>query len=171
MVTGITARMGQESDLTFFELRFQPNLEQVSIVRQFVGAFYLRVLRDADLVSRVALATHELLENAVKYASGGESQLRMEVRMFDGHPRVEVITRNQALPDHARVLLQRIDEMTSSGDPFHFYQNLMRRSARTMTAGGLGLGRIAAEGEMVLSGCYEDHVVEVRACANRTVHP
>ena len=157
--------------MTYFELRFEPSLDQVSIVRQFVGEFYQRVLDDPDLVSRVALAAHELLENAVKYANGGSSQIRMEVHNSAHAPRVEVITRNQAMPDHARVLLARIDEMTAAPDASGYYQALLRKSAKSVAMGGLGLGRIAAEAEMELTGSFEDHVVEVRASATRTVQP
>ena len=51
----------------YFHLVFRPNIKLVSTVRRFTGEFYRRVLVDQDLASRLALATHEMLENAVTY--------------------------------------------------------------------------------------------------------
>jgi anti-sigma regulatory factor (Ser/Thr protein kinase) len=62
-----------------FELNFRPNVALVSVVRRFVTEFYQRFLSDADGTSRVALATHELLENAVRYSKDGETTIRIEV--------------------------------------------------------------------------------------------
>ena len=39
----------------------------VSTVRRFTAEFYERVLVDQEVSEKVALATHELLENAVKW--------------------------------------------------------------------------------------------------------
>lgn len=48
------------------ELTFAPSLELIPVVRRFVSAFYEELLSHADAASRLALATHELLENTVK---------------------------------------------------------------------------------------------------------
>src|SRR5947209_8429255 len=63
----------------YFELNFRPNVALVSVVRRFVNEFYQRFLSDPDATSRLALATHELLENAVKYSKDGETTIRIEL--------------------------------------------------------------------------------------------
>src|SRR4051812_49257694 len=50
---------------THLEMRFSPNLELVSVVRRFVADLSKRALVGAADVDRIAMATHELLENAV----------------------------------------------------------------------------------------------------------
>jgi len=160
---GIDAKIENGPDMAYFEMSFSPSDELISLVRRFVGTFYLRVLSDPDLASRVALATHELLENAVRYSADGVALIRMEIRSLQSSPHVEIRTRNRAPKAHTGVLATRIDEMNSLGDPFKFYQLLMRRSAKDGIRGGLGLGRIAAEGEMAISCEILDDVVEVRA--------
>ncbi len=160
---GIDAKIESGPDLAYFEMSFSPSDELISLVRRFVGTFYLRVLSDPDLASRVALATHELLENAVRYSADGVALVRMEIRSPQTAPLVEIRTRNRAAKQHTSVLANRIDEMNSLGDPFKFYQQLMRKSAKDGIRGGLGLGRIAAEAEMTISCEILDNVVEVRA--------
>jgi two-component sensor histidine kinase len=54
---------------THFELRFQPTVTTVSTTRKFVAMLCQALCPDADAVSRIALAVHELLENALKYGS------------------------------------------------------------------------------------------------------
>lgn len=162
---GIEAKMGGDGhELAFFEMSFCPSIELVSLVRRFVGTFYLRVLDDADLASRVALATHELLENAVKYSVDGEANIRMEIRRNEkGSHVITIRTRNRAPADRATSLEANIAEMNQLGDPFKFYQVLMRRSAKSGVAGGLGLGRVAAEAEMAISLSLQGDTVEVIA--------
>jgi hypothetical protein len=161
---GIEAKMGGDGhELAFFEMSFCPSLELVSLVRRFVGTFYLRVLSDPDLASRVALATHELLENAVKYSTDGETNIRMEIKKQGTGHQIEIRTRNRTATDQLEKLASNVDEMNQLNDPFKYYQQLMRRSAKRGITGGLGLGRIAAESEMQITLEVTGDVVEVFA--------
>jgi len=135
-------------EAVYFEMSFCPSLELVSVVRQFVAAFYGRVMTDPDLASRVALAAHELLENAVKYSVDGETYIRMDLL---GDDTAVIRTRNRSSVDHARVLQTRLDALRASADPDAFYQRLIRDSTRIPDSrGGLGLGRVASEACMEL---------------------
>jgi hypothetical protein len=146
----------------YFEMSFCPSIELVSVVRRFVGAFYERVLTDADLASRVALAAHELLENAVKYSVDGETYIRMDVR---GPGEVVIRTRNRSVADNFKVLQHRLAALTDSADPDAFYQALIRESAVTPgQRGGLGIGRIASEAGMELA-CTVDGAGTVELAA------
>jgi len=147
----------------YFEMTIAPKLELVSVVRQFIGTFYAHGYGDPDTVDRVALAAHELLENAVKYSIDGATTLRMDI--VTGQTTSFVIrTRNRATPDHARILKSRLDELNSSGDVDAHYLSLLARSAKNKQTGGLGLGRVASEAEMQLSFSVDDSMlVELEA--------
>jgi anti-sigma regulatory factor (Ser/Thr protein kinase) len=151
------------SGSAYLELSFSPSLEFVSLVRRLVAAVTEQVLTDPDLVSRIGLAAHELLENAVKYSVDGEATIFLEVAGADQPQAVAVRTRNRGATDHVSCLAKNIDEIATADDPVAFFQQLMVRSVRSGKPGGLGLGRIAAEAEMVLSCVRTGDIVEVEA--------
>lgn len=145
------------------ELAFSPNVELISLVRNFVKDFYDRVLGDSDLTWRLALATHELLENAVKFATDNNTRLFVEVEREGVEVRVAIVTRNRAEPDQVAALRELFAEMNSSGDPEAYYQTLMRRSSKKTVGSGLGLGRIRAEAMLAMDYTITGDLVELRA--------
>jgi len=152
---------------TLFELTFRPDLELVTDVRDFVEAFYRRVLHDHDLSGRLAIATHELLENAVKYSLDGETSLRIEVVPVPdphrGSHAIIVRTRNRAHEQHVGMLRVYLDEMRASPDPTAYYLQRMRRAARGTDVSQLGLARVHCEAEMQLSCTVEGDTVTIHA--------
>jgi hypothetical protein len=139
-----------------FEVAGSLLVEDVPDVRRFVERLHRR-MSDPEDVSRVAMATHELLENAVKFSTDGATCLRVEI----GGSQVSITTRNRARPDDLDELRQIAIELRSALDPMLYYLDKMRRSkSRT---GGLGLGRVAAEGEMKLELVLDGDVVQIRA--------
>lgn len=130
---------------------FKPNVELVSVVRKFVSEFYERVAPDAETVSRIALATHELLENAVKYSQTHETVLRVEVVPEVLPPAVLVRTWNHADPQHLDKLRRTVTALNEAGDPTTHYLNMMRESSKRTEGSELGLARISAEAEMAIS--------------------
>ncbi len=153
--------MATGGDTAFFELRFRPNIQLVSVVRRFVTAFYERVLDDDEVTQRMALATHELLENAVKYASDGETVLRIEVAHTKRPMEVCIQTWNQTTKGNEAIVEATVRASQEANDPFAFYQSLMAKSAvRKDDGSGLGLARIRAEADMSIA-C---EVVEGQVC-------
>ena len=143
----------------YFHLSFRPNLKLVSSVREFTVAFYQRVLADPDLSSRIALATHELLENAVSYAVDDETTVRVEI---EGDQLV-IKTWNRSSYESAATVRALIDEINEFADPDQFYLHLMTKTAHKPEGSGLGLARIRAEAEMQLSYEIERDRVCIRA--------
>lgn len=151
-----------------FELSFSPNMDLVNVVRRFAEAFYERLLDDPSLTARISLTTHELLENAIKYATDGQSWLRTDVRSDGKTFTIEVATRNRSDRKSAAELKARFEEFEAIKDPSAFYLSLMRRSTAQSDTSGLGLGRILAESEMTLNCELKDDDVLIRARASGT---
>lgn len=150
-------------DRASFELSFTPNVELISMVRQFVQSFYEQILKDPDTTSRLGVAAHELLENAVKFSCDGVTQIRVDVRKEGGKCEVSIATQNRAEEAHLAALKELIREIASAEDPLGYYQLLMRRSLKRTDGSGLGLGRIRAEAEMELDCKIEGNLVQLRA--------
>ena len=132
------------------ELRFTPSVELLSDVRKFIGVFYEQVLGDAEAASRLALTTHELLENVVKYSTDGETRTCLDVEYLP-KPRVTIRTYNRTSPENVAVLERLFGNMRSAGDPVAYYRQVAHAATgASASKAGLGLARICAEADMVL---------------------
>lgn len=143
---------------TKFELVGAIELDDVPDVRRFVEKVHRRIVHDRDDVSRVIMAAHELLENAVKFSSDGSATLHIEITAGS---QVCITTRNRANAADLEDLRRIADELESADDAMAFYLSQMQR--KPTTRGGLGLGRVAAEGEMDVQVKLDGDVVEINA--------
>jgi hypothetical protein len=129
----------------YFELRLHPTVSIITAVRQSVTSIFDRVLADADATARVALATHELLENALRHSTNGDTLLN--IRVDPPSHVVQIETRNQATPAAIEKLQQKAKKI-ATGDPDDRYLEAMQAAVLNNEIGGLGLVRIRAEGSM-----------------------
>ena len=132
-------------------------LDDVSHVRRFVEALHRRVAMTHDDASRLAMVTHELLENAIKFSTDGGASLRVEVAAAN---RVCITTRNRTR-ERDLDALKAITSTLVARDPMDVYIGLMKRAPAA--PGGLGLGRVAAEGEMEIGLALDGDIVQVQA--------
>jgi len=153
-----------ENGMTF-ELSLVPGERFVSTVRRFVEEGLEKIITDDDLVFRISMAVHELLENASRYASKRwvSLHLRADEPDANGAGHAEVILRNESSAENLQHLQTIVDEIANAPDPMLKYQEMMRRSSRRRDGSGLGLIRIRAEGEMSLS--VQIHGTEVHTTA------
>jgi len=147
--------------VAYFEMNFKPNVALVSVVRRFVTQFYARFLSDPDGTSRVALATHELLENAVKYSKDGETTIRIEVDQSQSPKQVRITLRNRANEVDIARIRELLEGVQSAQNVTNFYQELIASKVKLREGSGLGLARICAEGEMQLKYSVVDGDVAV----------
>ncbi|HEY4239648.1 MAG TPA: ATP-binding protein [Kofleriaceae bacterium] len=136
----------------YFHVAFRPNLRLVSTVRRFTDEFYRRVLVDQEVSSRLALATHELLENAVAYAVDGETGVRIDL----ADDNLTIKTWNRTSADRVESVRAAIDEMNRAPDADEYYQLMLLKTAKRTDGSGLGLARIRAEADMSVSYEIED---------------
>jgi two-component sensor histidine kinase len=144
-----------------FGLRIQPESRMVSIVRRFVEESFEKLVGDPDVLFRVSLAVHELLENAAKYAVGEKVELSVHFEPVGSATSIKLT--NQTTLEHLARLRLSIDEIRTSQQPFALYQSLMRRTSRLKEGSGLGLARIRAESELDLSLEIDGAMVTITA--------
>jgi hypothetical protein len=145
------------------ELIFRPNRNLVSIVRKFVADFYEGIVLPTDLLEQVELTTHELLENAVKYASDDTTQVKVDLSDGTRGPAFLISTTNRATAEHREILGAAFKEMLTHPDPNAYYLELTARNCRSDSGSGLGLARIRAEADMDLALTIEGDTVMISA--------
>jgi len=153
----------KEGACTSFELSLSPDAPLVVTVRRFVGELCGRFVADGDVTSRVIVATHELLDNAVRYASGDVTRIRVELHRLAEEIGVVIVTKNRLDEDRSRQLDSILGEMNASSDRAVYYRDLVRRAAEQVERSGLGLGRVHAEAGLDVSGRFEEDSVLIRA--------
>jgi hypothetical protein len=147
-----------------FELRFSPTVALVAKVRRFISEFYGELLRDADVSHSLAMATHEMLENAVSYSLDKRSELVVTLHRVSHEFVVTIVTKNRATGERLRSVRTHLDEVVNAPNPTELYAQLIRRAVRRRDGGsGLGLGRIRAEADLALSYLIEGDTLTVTA--------
>jgi anti-sigma regulatory factor (Ser/Thr protein kinase) len=140
------------------ELQGALTLDDVPHVRRFVERIHRGVVHNDEAISRLAMATHELLENAVKFSVDGGATLRIDI---DDDSRVCITTRNRAAPEDLADLRAIASQLEDAPNPMVVYLSLMRRAPTSR--GGLGLGRVAAEADMQIGLELDGDVVQIQA--------
>ncbi len=140
-------------------LRMDPSWVFVDDIRRFVESFCAAACPGAEREEQLALAAHELVQNAISYASRPGVDLRLAVD--HEAKRVRVSVSNVARPEQATLLRERLAEIASHPDPLDAYLAAMREAPETR--GGLGLPRIRFEAALELELTEEAERVTVHA--------
>src|SRR4051812_27611276 len=111
------------------EIYLKPSVRFVSLARRFVYDVYTDILKDTDLAWRLGMATHELLENAVKYATDGAMTLRISTENVNGVETLVLTVSNAASPANARILADSFAEMAKFDKPAEYYEMLVKRAS------------------------------------------
>jgi anti-sigma regulatory factor (Ser/Thr protein kinase) len=165
-VSRVAVSRQESAGSSLLELAFSPSLGLIGRVRHFVSDFYEESLGDPDATSRIAMASHELLENAITYASHRLAHIRIVVeREEGGGASVTIETRNRTFPANLDTVRATLDELALSDDAMDAYQALLERSFRRGAGSGLGLGRVYAEADMKLSYEITGDEITIRAQA------
>lgn len=146
-----------------FELTVAPEITTTPTVRRFVGELCARSLANPEAVSKVVVALHELLDNALRCASRASAAVRVDIARVGNEVAVTIVTRNRTDRERWQRLERLLEEMRTTSDRATFFQTLLDRVARGNEDVGLGLGRVYAEAEFQLSGRYDGDEVVVGA--------
>jgi len=127
----------------YIEIRFGPRWKYISPARVFIQNFIAIALSDQTKADAIAMATSELLENAVKY--GASEDTHCIVQAFPETGVIQASVTNHATEQGAREV-QALYDKIMSGDPLEAYIVQMREAAtRTDGKSQLGLARIRYE--------------------------
>ncbi|HEX3776528.1 MAG TPA: hypothetical protein VHV51_18780 [Polyangiaceae bacterium] len=144
-------------------LSFEPLAEQIASLRSAISDLCAPHIAAADELSRLLLASHEMLENIVKYSAGGAAEFQLALERADHGLLIRLRTKNRALPERLRDTKQRLDALAAAADPVAHYDEMIRESAGRRDGSGLGLARILAESEMTLRYQIESEVLTIIA--------
>ncbi len=143
--------VGTEHFATVF---VQLNPQTLPHVRKFVQGFVESNGRaDAEFVSGLVVAVHEMLENAVKYSTDSTTSLEVKLDLRQSK-HVVVITKNQATRESASRVASHLARL-NAGDPQRVYQEMLHEAAQRTHESGLGLARIVVECGMTMASTYE----------------
>jgi hypothetical protein len=127
----------------YIELKFGPRWKYIAVVRAFIQNFLAVSFADDARADKIAMAASELLENAVKYATGEETRVKVGLAAKTGD--IDISVSNQASPE-AISGLKTIWDTVMAGDPLNAYVQMMREAAtRSDGKSQLGLVRIRYE--------------------------
>jgi anti-sigma regulatory factor (Ser/Thr protein kinase) len=127
-------------------LRMHPSWNNVDDIRHFVEIFCASACPEAAREEQLALATHELVQNAIANAVSADIALQLELDRKTGRVRVSVS--NDAHADQIEVLRERLGRTLSHEDPLEGYLAAMKDDPHSR--GGIGLARIRFEAALEL---------------------
>jgi hypothetical protein len=152
--------------INYLDISFTPKWDYIPLTRNYIENFLLFSIHNKLKITKIILVTSELLENAIKYSySDG---VRTTIKK-NKERKIELRVRNTIEKIHAGELIEYIEELNESSDPFKFYIEKMKQSiSRNDGKTGLGLSRIKYEGEANLTAKFFDRedgtgIIEIKA--------
>ncbi|MBN2738109.1 MAG: ATP-binding protein [Spirochaetales bacterium] len=127
----------------YIELKFGPRWKYIACARSFIQNFLAISINDQAKADKIAMAASELLENAVKYANGEETQI--SVKVSPSTEKIAVRVSNLASEESIKTL-KLIYDKVCEGNPLDAYVAQMKEAAlRNDGKSQLGLARIRYE--------------------------
>jgi len=144
----------------YLMLRMKPPWVFVDEIRRFVESFCLCACPGQAREAQVALAVHELMQNAIPHAGGEDVDLTLQVD--PGADRIEIAVSNPCSEEQLHELMARVDRLNSEPDALRGYLRAMAE-APISARGGLGLARVRFEAQLELAVIREGARVTVLA--------
>jgi hypothetical protein len=133
------------------EVSIVPDAAAIAMTQRVVDDMARCISRDQDVGWRLAMATHELLDNARKYGREEVASFRFEIVATDAGHVANMHVRSHGTSGHIAALQGTMKGIDQAADAWSFYLDALQRCADSDDdRSGLGLARICAEGEMRL---------------------
>jgi hypothetical protein len=127
-----------------------------------VTDFCRNVVDDAGIKFAFQLAAYELTENLVKYSSGYQVSIRIAVESTSRGPELVLSTENEASPERLADVAARLEAAEKAEDPVGHFDQLVQESLESPSESRLGLGRLRAEGELLVSHHVTDRCISIQ---------
>jgi len=144
----------------YLMMRMKPPWVFVDEIRRFVESFCACACPGESREAQVALAVHELMQNAIPQASGEDVDLTLQVD--PAADRIEVAVTNLCSDAAFAELRSRVDRINAEPDALRSYLRAMEE-APALARGGLGLARVRFEAQLELAVIREGARVTVLA--------
>jgi len=141
-------------------LRMKPPWVFVDEIRRFVESFCSCACPGETREAQVALAVHELMQNAIPHAGGESVDLTLQVD--PAADRIEIAVSNPATEEQFADFKGRLDRINLEPDPLQSYLRAMSEAPMNQR-GGLGLARVRFEAQLELSITREGSRITVLA--------
>jgi anti-sigma regulatory factor (Ser/Thr protein kinase) len=132
----------------------------VDEIRRFVESFCACACPGETREAQVALAVHELMQNAIPHAGGEDVDLTLQVD--PAADRIEIAVSNPCTDAELAELRGRVDHINAEPDALRSYLRAMAEAPVT-ARGGLGLARVRFEAQLELAVIREGRRVTVLA--------
>ena len=132
----------------YLTLRMKPPWVFIDEIRRFVESFCACAYTGHNREAQLAMAVHELMQNAVPNSHDDEVELTLEVEPESDHVAVSVT--NRCTDAEYQALIDKISAMNDEPDALKHYLKAMQETP-TVHRGGLGLARVRFEGQLELS--------------------
>lgn len=129
---------------------FAPTQRYATGIARMAADFCRMTIGDVELVARLHMAVHELVENVGKYGAGPTAGVEVQLLNRDDQTIVRLCTRNTSDAARLQRAVQLLTELRDAEDPVAYYDRLVIESAPRDDQSGLGLARIRAEAELDL---------------------
>jgi len=147
----------------YLMLRMKPPWVFVDEIRRFVESFCACACPGQTREAQVALAVHELMQNAIPHAAGESVDLTLQVDPVAD--RIEIAVSNPATVEQFQELRGRLDRINGEPDPLQSYLRAMAEAPMNQR-GGLGLARVRFEAQLDLSITHDGNRITVLARGN-----
>ena len=144
----------------YLMLRMKPPWVFVDEIRRFVESFCSCACPGQSREAQIALAVHELMQNAIPQAGGEDVDLTLQVDPLAN--RIEIAVSIPCADEQFHELLSRVERLNAEPDAQRSYLKAMTE-APAATRGGLGLARIRFEAQLELAVLREGRRVTVLA--------
>lgn len=145
----------------YLKLQLTPAWELVNATREYVLAMLTHTIGDAPVAGQVALAAHELVENAMKYSAPGQ-KIRIHIEERAGA--IMVTVENEARKEDIANLISEITAVCETKDPMAYYRSKIEQAiTRTDGRNCLGLARIRFESQMQIKWAVSGRRVRISA--------